>query len=780
MAEATIGSLSGVIDLMRQENNVRNDELKKSQQGTEKNTSDLNKTMREILDQIKQDSLQNEEDRREKKKEPTFTFKVPEIKGAGDVGIGGLLLGISAMIGRTIKFLLDQVKFGLLLVKDSISKLFNGPLAFMKNLFDKGKTTLIRTIRNFYKAFTFGFFKALDGSLRFNVRDANNRFKKLNFVEKIFSSIGKIFGFVSKPFAMITTWWNKSGLGNFMNSKSQSTVQRVFGFFGKIFKFLNDTLKATLSIGGGLFSAGGRAILSVIKTVFSKILWPIQIIISLFDFFGGFMGDWERTANSDMNIFTRILSATWEGIKDVFIGFFGSIGDLIMKGIYWLLDSIGLGSITDRMNELIPGGISGMIGSLFDWVRKLFSSPLEALKEIFTKFLPWLGQLGMTIFMSIMDIAKWAFKGILDGLGYLFGTLLPAIGTWIMEKIGEFAEWLGQALLDGWNYILEIPGRVASAFGEAFSSLMDWWDNEPDKWGSILEAAGELWDNIKSWAKSLFTDAWDALTDWYDKDTDTAAMRETPPPVNDAVDTSATPPPPVNRDSSNAGTNRGTPENAQRAVNFFVDKGLTAEQAAGIVGNLQAESGQNLNPNARRDNDAGPGLHSYGIAQWNRDRWNGLNAFARERGKPWNDFDTQLEYIWHELNGRESAALQRLRATTSAADAAAVIDQYYERSSGEHRQRRIANAARLSPSGEGMLSPPSSTNRTNAGEMLASAGSMAPNLGSLFAQVNVGGSSTSNTNINNNTTQAIMGSPFDASAMFGGPWMQAAQALSTS
>jgi hypothetical protein len=43
-----------------------------------------------------------------------------------------------------------------------------------------------------------------------------------------------------------------------------------------------------------------------------------------------------------------------------------------------------------------------------------------------------------------------------------------------------------------------------------------------------------------------------------------------------------------------------TADNGQSAFDVFVGQGLAPEQAAGIVGHLQGESGQGLDPNAAR------------------------------------------------------------------------------------------------------------------------------------------------------------------------------------
>ena len=141
----------------------------------------------------------------------------------------------------------------------------------------------------------------------------------------------------------------------------------------------------------------------------------------------------------------------------------------------------------------------------------------------------------------------------------------------------------------------------------------------------------------------------------------------------------------------------GASANAQRALQYFTGKGFTEEQAAGIVGNLQAESGVGINPGA-----VGDGGKAWGIAQWHPDR---RSIWEKASGRTWEasgvspNFDEQLQFIMYELQRTEMRALRRLRATNTVEDAAAVFDQYYERSSGQARQRRIQLAQALVSSG---------------------------------------------------------------------------------
>jgi peptidoglycan hydrolase-like protein with peptidoglycan-binding domain len=130
---------------------------------------------------------------------------------------------------------------------------------------------------------------------------------------------------------------------------------------------------------------------------------------------------------------------------------------------------------------------------------------------------------------------------------------------------------------------------------------------------------------------------------------------------------------------------------AKEAVAFFVSKGWTPQQAAGIVGNLQAESGANLRTNAVGDSGK-----AYGIAQWHPDR---QAKFATAFGKDIRQagFKEQLAFVQWELENSESKAAAKLKGAVTTEQAAWLFDQYYERSSGAHRQKRIDNALALAP-----------------------------------------------------------------------------------
>ena len=127
------------------------------------------------------------------------------------------------------------------------------------------------------------------------------------------------------------------------------------------------------------------------------------------------------------------------------------------------------------------------------------------------------------------------------------------------------------------------------------------------------------------------------------------------------------------------------------AFDYFVAKGLTDVQAAGIIGNLDQESG--MDPKIW-EYGGGPGR---GIAQWSAGgRWDsdyqdnvvwyagahGVNAWALQ---------TQLDFIWYELT-TFGYGLSKLEAAKDVTSATLAFMSYYEMCGACNSSNRIAHA----------------------------------------------------------------------------------------
>jgi len=131
--------------------------------------------------------------------------------------------------------------------------------------------------------------------------------------------------------------------------------------------------------------------------------------------------------------------------------------------------------------------------------------------------------------------------------------------------------------------------------------------------------------------------------------------------------------------------------NDQTAYDYFVGKGLASFQSAGIVGNLDQESG--VDP-AAVQYGGGPGR---GIAQWSvGGRWDtsgndNVVWFANQKGQsPWS-LGLQLDFIWYELT-TFGYGFGALKGTTNVTDATVVFQDDYEICGACAQSQRIAYA----------------------------------------------------------------------------------------
>jgi hypothetical protein len=92
-------------------------------------------------------------------------------------------------------------------------------------------------------------------------------------------------------------------------------------------------------------------------------------------------------------------------------------------------------------------------------------------------------------------------------------------------------------------------------------------------------------------------------------------------------------------------------DNIEKIYNYFISKGLSLEQAAGIAGNAMQESGGDPTLVSRSGNYEG-------IFQWGKviegspGRWVSLVEWAEQQNRDPYDLGTQLDFSWYEANRR--------------------------------------------------------------------------------------------------------------------------------
>ena len=113
-----------------------------------------------------------------------------------------------------------------------------------------------------------------------------------------------------------------------------------------------------------------------------------------------------------------------------------------------------------------------------------------------------------------------------------------------------------------------------------------------------------------------------------------------------------------------------SPQTAGEMVRYLESQGVSAFGAAGIVGNLEQESG--LNP-------IEPGG---GLAQWDPGWWAEMVGYDRSVGQNPDTVAGQLMYIASELHSAYSSLLAKLNAATSPQEAAIEWQNDYEHCQG--------------------------------------------------------------------------------------------------
>lgn len=159
--------------------------------------------------------------------------------------------------------------------------------------------------------------------------------------------------------------------------------------------------------------------------------------------------------------------------------------------------------------------------------------------------------------------------------------------------------------------------------------------------------------------------------------------------------------------------NAADPSRVNQAMQFFISKGLTPEQAAGIVGNMLQE-----NPAFALDIGGDHGAAG-GLFQWQGARQMGMG----------DTFESQLQHMWDEMTGKSPTrdpqsekALKLIRKTSSPEEASRIFSELALRPGKpmmENRIRYAGGALETYTTGKApeMVQPISSTKSPNISDI---------------------------------------------------------------
>ena len=134
-------------------------------------------------------------------------------------------------------------------------------------------------------------------------------------------------------------------------------------------------------------------------------------------------------------------------------------------------------------------------------------------------------------------------------------------------------------------------------------------------------------------------------------------------------------------------------DDTTRAVwSFFRSKGYSEAATAGIMGNLQQESG--IDPTRNQTNGT-----ARGICQWEGGRFTNMCNYASSKGKDWTDLNCQLEFMHQEIQGLGSyfsknanTTVQGFMSMTDVVTATDAFEKAFERAGKPAMENRYKYA----------------------------------------------------------------------------------------
>lgn len=253
--------------------------------------------------------------------------------------------------------------------------------------------------------------------------------------------------------------------------------------------------------------------------------------------------------------------------------------------------------------------------------------------------------LGLAIGLVVDDIEKFR-----NGQRSLIGEILE---RWPM--IGRIARSVGEIVKMSWDLISRAIQWAAHILIDKGVAA---WNQYKDALHPVVQLFEKLWHWI-----SKFASAPAKVLDWIGKGLshltgehydNASGSPEQPRPTGASI------------------AQLGNTANGKQIADKLVGMGWTPEQAAGIAGSFMQESGGSA---TALNQSSG----AYGLGQWLGSRRKDFETWA---GHPLegSSLDEQLRFFQYEVtNGKEQPAGRRLRAATTAAEAADIHSKYYER-----------------------------------------------------------------------------------------------------
>ena len=301
---------------------------------------------------------------------------------------------------------------------------------------------------------------------------------------------------IEARFASLRTGFlNAFGIGAdgkpIQDPKNKMKVSTTGAFITKATERINKLLSPVMKVSTGIadfIKGAGSGLFKFLEpflkgaskftTLFGKILWPVGVIMSLFESVTAYQ-------DKDGSKFDKFK----EGFGTFFADFIGAPLDLLKSGMVWILKNL-LGVESDEDGNIKPG--QGLTGDALAIIQKF------SFKESIKGLIDGVFAIGEAAFKWFGDLFSGE-KSIGESMSILWKAWLGAaadIGSWVWNKtIAPITEWFASKLgidldlpeLDIKKMVGNTYERIKNNFLNSMENLAIWFMTMPKKIGLALE-----------------------------------------------------------------------------------------------------------------------------------------------------------------------------------------------------------------------------------------------------------------------------------------------------
>ena len=218
------------------------------------------------------------------------------------------------------------------------------------------------------------------------------------------ATLGKVRNFVTSTFG------KKSGFAN-IGDKFDKFKKSINSNWKKVKLVLDPMIKTFKATFGTI-----KAFAFGLGRFLGKLLWPITLLIALFDTYKGAKEGAKEGG---------IMGGIQGGLTGLINSLIAAPLDLLKQGVAWILGKLGFDKESEALKSFsfkqfftdLIGGIFGFIKKAVAWVKLLFKDPVAALKSLWT---------------GLLDTIMKGAKGIMDIVWFPINKAI----NWILEKFG--------------------------------------------------------------------------------------------------------------------------------------------------------------------------------------------------------------------------------------------------------------------------------------------------------------------------------------------------------